>query len=182
MGISELNSCYKGLFTYYVSQILAFLDPPRRQQPSSFATPLSFGNFGLVWSNCSNCCFYSKATSGMDWTGLDWMDGSDVILLRRRVLLEHLAVLIRSTRLPDDCDIGNPASIQNTCAQISCLEDIVKKSGACDGGSEKKDCLSLEKVSAALSTVSKQYSCDGEFISPLELSIVMPLPKKSLQD
>ena len=113
----------------------------------------------------------------MDWTGLDWMDGSDVILLRRRVLLEHLAVLIRSTRLPDDCDIGNPASIQNTCAQISCLEDIVKKSGACDGGSEKKDCLSLEKVSAALSTVSKQYSCDGEFISPLELlgalSIVM---------
>ena len=172
MGISELNSCYKGLFTYYVSQILAFLDPPRRQLPSSFATPLlpleTFLAI-LVWSDCSNCCFYSKATSGMDWTGLDWMDGSDVILLRRRVLLEHLAVLIRSTRLPDDCDIGNPASIQNTCAQISCLEDIVKKSGACDGGSEKKDCLSLEKVSAALSTVSKQYSCDGEFISPLEL-------------
>ena len=94
------------------------------------------------------------------------MNGSDVIQLRRRVLLEHLAVLIRSTRLPDDCDIGNPASIENTCSQIFCLEDIVKKSGACDGESETKDCLSLEKVSATLSTVSKQYSCgDGEFFT-----------------
>ena len=93
------------------------------------------------------------------------MDGSDVIQLRRRVLLEHLAVLIRSTRLPDDCDIGNPASIDDTCSYIFCLEDIVQKSGACATELENtgKDCLSLEKVSASLSTVSKQYSCRGGF-------------------
>ena len=32
----------------------------------------------------------------MDWTGLDWtgLDGLDWILLRRLVLLEHLAMLI----------------------------------------------------------------------------------------
>ena len=105
-----------------------------------------------------------------DWTGVVWppdarMAGSDVTFLRKRVLLEHLAVLIRSTRLPDDCDIGNPASFQDTCSLISCLQDILRRHGACETELEKtgQDCLSLDKVSAALSTVSKQYRCEGEF-------------------
>ena len=92
------------------------------------------------------------------------MAGSDLTLLRKRVLLEHLAVLIRSTRLPDDCDIGNPASFEDTCSLISCLQDILKRHGTCDTELEKtgKDCLSLDKVSAALSTVFKQYRCEAE--------------------
>ena len=75
MGISELNSCYKGLFTYYVSQILAFLDPPRRQQPSSFATPLlppeTFLAI-LVWSGLTVLIVASILKLQVGWTGQDW--------------------------------------------------------------------------------------------------------------
>jgi len=68
-------------------------------------------------------------------------------------------LIIRNTRIASGCDIGNPTISLNTCSQISCLEDIAKKSGTCARQSEKIDCQSLEKVSTAISTVTEHY-CD----------------------
>jgi len=78
--------------------------------------------------------------------------------------MEDAQLIIRNTRIASGCDIGNPTISLNTCSQISCLEDIAKKSGACARESEKMDCQSLEKMSAAFLAVSKQY-CDGQLAS-----------------
>ena len=71
--------------------------------------------------------------------------------------MEDAQLIIRNTRIAFGCDIGNPSISLNTCSQISCLDNIAKEIGSCARESEKMDCQSLEKMSAAISTVTEQY-------------------------
>jgi len=66
--------------------------------------------------------------------------------------------IIRNTRLAYGCDLGEAKISLNTCLQISCLEEIQKKSAACAKGDDKINCDSLEKVAKAIAVVQAQ-SC-----------------------
>ena len=66
--------------------------------------------------------------------------------------------IIRNTRLAYGCNLGEAKISLDTCAQISCLEEIQKKSAACAKGDNKMNCDSLEKVAKAIAAVQAQ-SC-----------------------
>ena len=65
--------------------------------------------------------------------------------------------IIRNTRIAYGCDLGNINISLNTCLQISCLEDIQKKSSACARGDDKMNCDSLEKVAKTIANVQAKY-------------------------
>ena len=57
------------------------------------------------------------------------------------------AKVIRNTMIANGCGLADQCFSRNTWSQISCLEDIRKKSDACVEGPEKMDCKSLEELS-----------------------------------
>ena len=59
--------------------------------------------------------------------------------------------VVRNTMLAYGCDLGEQCMSRETWSQISCIDDIRKKSEACVQGSEKMDCKSLEKLAKSIS-------------------------------
>ena len=112
---------------------------------------------GEFFDATDDCCYSASETTEKPKSSIDII-GSVVDC----TAIGDAQLIIRNTRIAYGCDIGNPTITLNTCSQISCLQDIVEKSVSCARETEKMDCPSLQKVSAALLTVSKQY-CDGEF-------------------
>ena len=125
------------------------------------------GNLKCGTDNCvgeffdatDDCCYLEKPETTEKPNPLIDIDGSAIDCKA----IDDAQLILRTTRLAYGC---NPAIGQKTCSKTSCLQDILEKSSDCARESEKLDCPSLEKVSAAFSTLSKEYCEDGP-ISPV---------------
>jgi len=71
--------------------------------------------------------------------------------------LKDAEELMRNTRIAYGCDVGNPDISLDSCSQISCLEDVLKKSATCTRGPEQMDCMSLQKVSTSIEALNDRY-------------------------
>ena len=82
--------------------------------------------------------------------------------------LKDAEELLRNTRIAFGCDVGNPDISLDTCSQISCLEDVLKKTSACTRGSEQMDCTSLENVSKSIEALYERHCLEvASFTNPL---------------
>ena len=82
--------------------------------------------------------------------------------------LKDAEELMRNTRIAFGCDVGNPDISLDTCSQISCLEDVLKKTSACTRGSEQMDCTSLENVSKSIEALYERHCLEvASFTNPL---------------
>ena len=80
--------------------------------------------------------------------------------------------VVRNTMLAYGCDLGEQCMSRETWSQISCIDDIRKKSEACVQGSEKMDCKSLEKLAKSISAALEV--CQQDLKKPLNNNDVIP--------